>query len=121
MNPSTERRSCFGYQNAVLTAIAVLLGLGLAERAGDGSALTGPAAASAQSEQPESGGMTNALEQRKQIIGELRTANLRLERIEARLNGRLEVRVTDMPPLRLPPEAKPKPADRGEPKPAEGK
>ena len=111
-------RTGAAYQNAVLTAIALLLGLGLAERAG-GSPWAGPDAAMAQ-EQPEAGGLSNALEQRKQIIAELRAVNGRLERIEARLAGKLEVKVVDMPPLKLPPEAKPKP-ERQEPKAPESK
>jgi hypothetical protein len=118
MNAHTNARSRLGvgYQNAVLTAIATLLGLGLLERAGTTS-LTTPPAAMAQ-EQPESGGLTNALEQRKQIIAELRAMNGRLERIEGRLAGRLEVKVTDMPPLKLPAEPKPRP-EKAEPRPAE--
>jgi hypothetical protein len=127
MNPNTpppaRARLSIGYQNAVLTAIALLAGLGLVERGGSAPA-AGPSAAMAQ-EQPESGGLSNALEQRKQIIAELRVMNGRLERIDARLAGKLEVKVVDMPPLKLPPEAKPRPdradrPDRPEPKP-EGK
>jgi hypothetical protein len=122
MNPNPRPDGSRAYQNIVLTAIAGLLALGLLERApARGSALEAPAVAQA-SEQPEGGGLTNALEQRKQIIAELRTANGRLERIETRLKGRLEAKVTDMPPLRMPPEAKPgKPGDQGEPRPAPGK
>lgn len=93
-----------GYQNAVLTAIAVLLALGLVERQG-GPGSTGPAAAQAQPES-DGGGLTNKLEQNKQIIGELRLLNSKVDRIESRLAGGLSVKVTDMPPIKLPPEAR---------------
>ena len=48
------------------------------------------------------GGLSNALEQRKQIIAELRTLNARMERIESKLAAGLNVKVTDMPALKLP-------------------
>ena len=77
-----------------------------------------------EAEQDGGGGLSNALEQRKQIIAELRTMNGRLERIEAKLAGRLDVRVTDMPPIKLPPETRakpePKPELKPDPKPADG-
>jgi hypothetical protein len=88
-----------GYQNAVLTAIAVLLALGLVDRQSGGRMLE-PAAASAQPE----GGLSNALEQRKQMIAELRAMSGRLERIESKISGGLDVRVKDMPPIKFPPE-----------------
>jgi hypothetical protein len=91
-----------GYQNAVLTVIAVLLGLSALERQ-TGRSIELPAA-SAQPGQPEAGGLTNAIEQRKVMINELRAMNGRLDRIETRLNGNMEVKVKDMPPLKLPPE-----------------
>jgi hypothetical protein len=82
------------YQNLLLTAIAVVLVLGLIDRgAGPGSEALA---------QPEMGGLSNALEQRKQIIAELRTLNARMERIESKLAAGLNVKVTDMPALKLP-------------------
>jgi hypothetical protein len=91
-----------GYQNAVLTLIAAFLGIGLVER----GVLPEPAPASAQPSDPDQGGLANALEQRKQIITELRLMNSRLDRIEAKLTSGLSVKVTDMPVLKLPPEAR---------------
>src|SRR5438132_1658481 len=91
-----------GYQNAVLTLIAAFLGIGLVERA-TVPALTEPAPAAAQPD-PDQGGLANALDQRKQIIAELRSANSRLDRIEAKLAGNLNVRVVDMPPVKVSPE-----------------
>ena len=98
-----------GYQNAMLTAIAVLLALGVIDR-GTGNAASGlaqPSSASAQP-QPTEGGMTNRLEQNKQIIAELQKMNSRLERIESKLSSGLSVKVTDMPPMKMPADAKPK-------------
>jgi hypothetical protein len=85
-----------GYQNAVLTAIAVLLALGVVDRQGR---MLEPSAAQAQPE-----GLSNALDQRKQIIAELRAMNGRLERIESKFAAGVDVRVKDMPPVKFPPE-----------------
>jgi len=108
---AASRRS--GYQNAMLTAIAVLLALGVIDRhAGSRDAISGltePAQASAQ--QPSDGGMTNRLEQNKQMIAELQKMNGKLDRIESKLSSGISVKVTDMPALKLPPELKAKSAD----------
>ena len=85
----------FGYQNAVLSAIAVLLALGLIDRRSGGEVASLPAAHAQQ--QPDQGGMTNALEQRKVIIAELRGISSRLERLEAKLTSGINVKVTSMP------------------------
>lgn len=107
-----------GYQNAVLTAIAGLMAIGLLDRQGAEPSITSPSAAMAQA-QPgvEPGGFTNALEQRKLIIAELRQLNSKLDRLDARLSAGLNVKVTDMPALKIPPEAraKPAPAETGKP------
>lgn len=95
------------YQNTMLTAIAVFLALGLVERSSQTtveSSAAGPAAYAQPPAAGEPGGLLNALEQRKQIIAELRAIAMRLERIEARLRQRLDVRVVDMPPMRPAPE-----------------
>jgi len=99
-----------GYQNAMLTAIALILAVGALE----GGVLTQPPAAQAQPQ--NDGGLTSALEQRKQIIAELRTLNSKMDRIESKLNSGISVKITDMPPLKLPPDAKAK-AERGDAKP----
>lgn len=108
----TPRR--IGYQNLMLTAIAAMLALGLVERGGDEGSI-GPAAAQAQPES-DGGGLTNKLEQNKQIISELRLLNSKVDRIEARLAGGLSVKVTDMPALKLPPEMRGKPQADAAPK-----
>jgi hypothetical protein len=109
---AAPRRS--GYQNAMLSAIAVLLALGLVERhAGSGDRLDrlmGPESALAQ---PSSEGLTNKLDQNKQIIAELQKLNGKMDRIEAKLSGPLTVKVTDMPPIKLPADVKGK-AEKGD-------
>lgn len=94
-----------GYQNAVLTVIAGVLTLGLVERAGQPS-IAAPSAANAQPSGPEQGGLMNAMEQRKTMIAELRAMNARLDRIESKLAGGLTVKVSEMPPIKLPPETR---------------
>lgn len=92
------------YQNAVLTVIAALLGLAVLDRQWG---LTEPAAAQAQvGGSPDTSGLSNALEQRKQMISELRQLSIRLERLESRIAGGINVKVTDMPPIKLPPEVR---------------
>lgn len=100
------RRPAFGYQNAVLSAIAVLLAVGLVDRRTNGEYTSLPQARA----QPEQGGMTNDLEQRKIMITELRAITSRLERIESKLNAGINVKVTSMPAIKVDnPESKSKP------------
>ena len=103
-----------GYQNLVLTVIAGALTLGIVER--HSGLLTEPAAAQPQS-QPGSAqgdsGLANGLEQRKQTINELRLINSKLERLEAKLNSGLSVKVTEMPAIKFPQEPRAK-GDKGE-------
>jgi len=118
-----RRPPAFGYQNAVLSAIAVLLALGLIDRHSGGE-LTSMSLAIAQ-EQPEQGGMTNDLAQRQIIIAELRQLNAKMDRLDARLVAGVNVKVTSMPPIQVNnPEGKPKPKPSDEaqaPKPAPSK
>ena len=89
-----------GYQNAALTAIAILLGLNLV----NGNGVTAPSSASAQPE-TDTGGLISAGEQRKVMIAELKAISARLDRIDSKLSGGgVNVKVTDMPSLKLPPE-----------------
>lgn len=97
----------FGYQNAVLSAIALILAIGLIDRR-SGNDLAALPSAHAQA-QPDQGGMTNALEQRKVIISELRNIASRLERLESKLNAGLNVKVTSLPATTPPAETKPRP------------
>lgn len=77
------------YANAALTVIAVLLGANL---------LAGPGRANAE---PPYNGMANDLEQRQVMIGQLKEIESRMGRIEAVLSKGLNVRVTEMPPVRM--------------------
>lgn len=112
-----RRPTAFGYQNAALTAIAVLLAVGLMDRR-PGGEFTSLPAAHAQS-QPDQGGMTNALEQRKIMIAELRSISARLDRIESKLSAGINVKVTSMPAIKVDnpePKAKPKAEENTAPK-----
>ena len=104
-----------GYQNAMLSAIAVLLALGVIDRhAGSRDRLdrlTGPDAALAQPQ--TEGGLANRLDQNKQMIAELHSVNSKLERIEAKLSSGLSVKVTEMPALKFPADPKAK-ADKSD-------
>jgi hypothetical protein len=84
------------YRNAVLTVIAVFLGLLVLDRFTSDDA---GARAMAQQSQPQ---LVSAAEQRKQIIQELKQLSSRLERLESRLNRELTVKVTEMPEIKLP-------------------
>lgn len=89
-----------GYTNGVLTVIAVLLGLNVAVDMGDSRSVL-PAA---QAQPADAGGPGTGLispeEQRRVIIAEIRRLGTRLERIEAKLNSGLSVKVTEMPAVK---------------------
>lgn len=89
------------YLNAVLTVIAVLLGLNLLLQVSNLPA--GPSAAHANSPlmQPEVAQIPNAAEQRKQMIVALDAINRRLTSIENKLDKGLSVKVTDMPAVKI--------------------
>jgi hypothetical protein len=107
-----------GYRNTVLTAIAVLLALNLlagldagpSETLAQTRAVSGPgrAAEAAPPIDDEStpSARISAAEQRRTMIQELRGMSQRLDRIEAAMRAGLNVRVTEMPELRLPPAAR---------------
>jgi len=95
-NPVTDRTT-----KALLAAIAVLLGLNVV--GGDSAALPGPAQAHAQESRP-GGALISAATQRKQMVEELRRMNTAIQGLEARLSGPLNVKVTDMPEIKLPRE-----------------
>jgi hypothetical protein len=89
-----------GYTNGVLTVIAVLLGLNVAVNMGETpSVLPAAQAQPADPEGPDTG-LISAAEQRKVMIAELRRLGARMERIEAKLNSGLSVKVTEMPALK---------------------
>jgi hypothetical protein len=82
--------------NVLLAAIAGLLGLSILNQAGVGVASVAQA-------QPAGGeeGLVSAAEQRKVIISELRGMSSRIEKVEGVLSRGINVKVTDMPPVRL--------------------
>lgn len=94
------------YRDGVLTVIAVLLGMLVLQGSGvQGPSMIPEAQASSQpGDEPTVGGLVSAGEQRKVMIAELRRIGARLDRIETRLNSGLNVKVTDMPPIKLPKE-----------------
>lgn len=89
------------YRDGVLTVIALLLGVLVIQGSGSDMSLT----STAHANQPGSdSGLVSASEQRKIIIAELRRMGTRLERMEAKMNAGLTVKVTEMPPIKLPKE-----------------
>ena len=89
-----------GYTNTILTAIALLLGgVILGQFAQTGS----PALSSAGASGPPQlvGGFISPADQRITMIKELRNLGSKIESLEARLDKGLNVRVTDMPPVRM--------------------
>lgn len=97
--PITTRR--VAYLNVVLTAIAVLLALLLVDRQGVAGWLAPPGAraqaSAADDPQSSAQSLVSASEQRKLMIAELKRLAGKLDRIEAKLNAGLNVKVTEMP------------------------
>lgn len=89
------------YTNAVLTAIAGLLTLNaVAQFTGPGAPAVSVARAAGPDE-PRSGGMISAADQRKQIISELKGLAGRIDTLEGLLARGVEVKVTDMPAVKM--------------------
>lgn len=104
----TQRTLQMSYTNGALTAIALLLGVVAFQNAG----LSGVSTAHAQEPAPlalggddsDTSGRISAAEQRKQIIAELRTLQTKVERVEQIMNKGMNVKVVDMPEMKLPQE-----------------
>jgi hypothetical protein len=94
MNAHSQPVRSSRYTQAVLTVIAGLLGFNALSQH---NALT-PAPAYAQSGDE---GLVSAAEQRKVIIAELRSLSSRIERLESVLARGVNVKVIDMPAVRL--------------------
>ncbi|MEM9066346.1 MAG: hypothetical protein AAGB51_12745 [Planctomycetota bacterium] len=84
----------------LLGAIALLLGLNLISNGS--TPVPGPSEARAQNESRKGGGLISAATQRKQMIEEIRRMNSAIQALDAKINAGLNVRVTDMPEIRLP-------------------
>jgi hypothetical protein len=87
-----------GYTNGVLTVIAGLLALNLFFSPGNTPEVLPAARAQPVTEPVDEGtGLVSASEQRKVIIAELRRLGSKMDRLEAKLNSGLNVKVTEMP------------------------
>ena len=91
-NDRAQRR----YTNAALTVITGLLAMNALNQAGVSPVSTAYAQQGGGEE-----GMVSAAEQRKVMISELRQLSGRMERMESALTRGINVKVLDMPPVRL--------------------
>jgi hypothetical protein len=96
-NTNTEPRR-IGYLNAVLTVIAVMLGMLVVDRVA-----FSPAAAVAGPGDDNPKGLISAADQRKIMISELKKLTTKMESLESTIkSGNLTVKVTEMPEITLP-------------------
>ncbi len=90
------------YTNAMLTVIAILLGVAVLDRAATdpvvARAHAQPGAATATD---DSTGLVSAAEQRKIMIAELRQISNRLDKLDGAMSRVLNVKVVEMPPVRV--------------------
>ena len=85
------------YTNVMLTLIAGLLAVSVL---GHATSLT--STANAQATPPEdASGLISAAEQRKVMITELKAISARLDRLDATMSKVLNVKVVDMPPIKI--------------------
>ncbi|MBK9189469.1 MAG: hypothetical protein IPM33_11000 [Phycisphaerales bacterium] len=92
------------YTNVALTLIAGLLAINtFGARDGD---LLSQANAQVADQPEDDSGRVSAADQRKQIIAELKSLSLRLDRMDAMLQRGLSVKVTEMPQIVIPTERK---------------
>lgn len=86
-------------QTALLAAIAGLLALDVGDRyfGGTDTEATPAAHVIPVSYQPEAVMLTNPIDQRRQMISELKDIDRKLTQIDDRLKGRLRVEVTNFP------------------------
>lgn len=98
-----RRRS---YLNAVLSVIAVCLVLLTIDRMNERDITPAAVAQPVVTSQPEGGGLVAAADQRKAMIAELRGLSVRMERIEGLLARGISVKVSEMPELKLPRDAR---------------
>lgn len=86
-----------GYHNLMMTLLVAGVGVLVFDRAPSGSALSVPSAQAAPPEEDSSdpSGRISAADQRKQIIGELRSLNPQVGQLEATIKK--GIKVTEMP------------------------
>jgi hypothetical protein len=93
----TEPRR-IGYLNAVLTVIAVMLGMLVVD-----PVAFSPAAAVAGPGEDNPTGLVSAADQRKMIISELKKLTTKMESLESTIkSGSISVKVTEMPEITVP-------------------
>lgn len=87
-------------QTALLAAIAGILALDAAHRftGGQAPAASEPAVITAVTYQPEVPSLTNPIDQRREMVNQLKSLDRRLAAIEAQLKGKIRVEVTNFPP-----------------------
>ncbi|HYE63904.1 MAG TPA: hypothetical protein VD997_18075 [Phycisphaerales bacterium] len=107
-NTTAAERNQRRTTNALLAAIACILGYNALNQAGVSTVST------AYAQQGGDEGMVSAAEQRKVMISELRNLSSRMERLESTLARGVNVKVTDMPPVRMadPSQMQPKESPR---------
>lgn len=93
-NQNSSDRGQRRYTNAALTAIAVLLGVNALNQSG-----LSPVS-SAYAQQGEDG-LVSAAEQRKVMISEIRQLSGRIERLESVISRGVNVKVLEMPAVRI--------------------
>jgi hypothetical protein len=90
------------YTNAMLTVIAILLGVALLDRAAPEPVVARAHAQPGAMPAPdESTGLISAAEQRKIMIAELRQISTRLDKLDGAMSRVLNVKVVEMPPVRV--------------------
>jgi len=96
------------YTDALLTVIAVLLGVLALGRMGEvtepAHAASTPPGVGQPGKAGEGGGLVSAAQQRKVMIAQLKELSKRMEKIEGALNKGITVKVSEMPEIRIPRE-----------------
>lgn len=90
-----------GYSNLMLTVIAALLALNLADRATSPAGSIASVATQAHAQQSQPGEMVSAAQQRKLMIAEIKSLGERIDKLDKTMRSGLSVKVTEMPPVRL--------------------
>lgn len=111
--PLTNPSRSLSYLNSVLTAIAVLLALLVLGQYGtptsaQSGVVTTSAGGGPDEDGPGTDGRVSAAEQRKTMIAELRSMSRKLDQMNDMMGKGLSVKVTQMPEIRWPQQAKEK-------------
>lgn len=89
------------YTNAMLTVIAIMLGVAVLDRAATDPVVARAHAQPGATASDESTGLVSAAEQRKIMIAELRQISNRLDKLDGAMSRVLNVKVVEMPPVRV--------------------